>query len=225
MVGEFGNFITPDVSFSIEFVKSDSPAGIAGIERGDRIVSIDGNVVRNFVEMKELLKNDDDGTVEIVIERKSESENEQLTKRIVLNDDRLLGILPMIDYPVTISRPTITEAINRGLPYAYSQIRSTIRILSNKPQRDRLDGPTRVLAAYRELSIAGPFIVFFAVLSFVPIPGTIFWSLCALLFEAIRGKTPSHQSVANAQKYGLYFIMILAALIIFSDVLRLVQSI
>jgi regulator of sigma E protease len=228
MVGESGNFITPDASFSVWLVRPDSPASIAGIEPGDRIVSVNGNAVRNFVEMSELLDSDDDGKVEIIVERKSHAATEELTKHVELNDDRSLGISPEMDYKLTSKRLTLLAAIQKGTSYAFSQVNSTIRIMRGKVAWQSTTGPIRITPVDQTqywLRIAGPLVVFFALLSFVPIPGTIFWSLCALLFEAIRGKTPSHQSVANAQKYGLYFIMILAALVIFSDVLSLVQSI
>jgi regulator of sigma E protease len=229
MMSEYSNFITPDVSFSVRFVRPDSPASIVGIEPGDKVVSINGNAVRNFEEMRELLDSDDDGKVEIIVERKSHAATEELTKHVNLNDDGSLGISPEMDYKLTSKRLTLFAAIQKGTLYAFSQVNSVIRIMTGKVAWESTTGPIRITPVdqtqYYWLRIAGPLVVFFALLSFVPIPGTIFWSLCALLFEAIRGKTPSHQSVANAQKYGLYFIMILAALVIFSDVLRLVQSI
>ncbi|MEF9477419.1 PDZ domain-containing protein [Chryseobacterium sp. 1B4] len=70
--------------FSIAGVRKDSPAFKAGLQKGDKIISINGSRTSNMTleTMVELMKSNEGRNITIVVQRK----NEELTFRFMLED-------------------------------------------------------------------------------------------------------------------------------------------
>lgn len=110
------NSFTPLYSASVDSVSNNSPAFYAGIESGDRIVSINNESIYDYGSFKNWLDNNADDIIDVVVER----DNSNYSLTVDRNDDGTIGVWKK-DYGIkTINEKVgLVDSIKQGFDYGY----------------------------------------------------------------------------------------------------------
>ena len=86
--GQINSFI-PLFSATIDSILIDSPALYSGMQSGDKIVSINDDIIYDYASFKNWLDNNSDDIIDVVVER----EGSNYTLSIDRNDDGTIGVI------------------------------------------------------------------------------------------------------------------------------------
>lgn len=214
--GKNSLFVSLLVPFKIADVQPYSPAERAGITKGDRIVKVNDQPIVKFFDMLDAFQRDDDGAVEIQVERQSRDSLKTLNLSVTTDDGRI-GVYPqeLINYtPVQNSLP---EAIQKGTRRAFSALRRNVRSLvmltSGRIPKASLGGPVRIESATGSVfwSATGVYAMLFAFWNLLPLPKSAFWEIIPLIYEWVTKKKYSYNIFRDTIKIA--WLLVAAALI------------
>ncbi len=223
------------------FVADSSPARLAGLVAGDKIIAVAGTEVHNGVELKAAIAGHRDESIPIVIERKQE----QLTKTIKY--DESLGVLLGQEkhYQKFGFNPFawISEAFKFTLATLVSMIISVVALLFTLVNKvlaiifPFIQQPVSELGEVKgivgivqlisqDIQANGVMILEFAILlslnlaviNLLPIPALDGGHLAFMAYEAIAGNKAPEKFQAIAIQAGLLFLLSIMALTTFNDV-------
>ncbi|WP_022669581.1 RIP metalloprotease RseP [Hippea alviniae] len=213
-------------------VMPNSEAAKIGLQKGDRIIAVNGISVKSWDEMSKLIKANPNRRITIKIKRDGKIIQMSATpkgKKIkdMLGYERfvgLLGILPSGDR-VIISYPfleSLVKGAERTVYVAKVMIVGLVRLIEGAIPSSELGGPVMIVdiagrAAQSGISYFFAFIALISInlgiLNLLPIPVLDGGHLMFYTIEAIRGKPVSEKAIENFQKIG---IVILLALMLFA---------
>ena len=113
--GQINSFI-PLFSATIDSILIDSPALYSGMQSGDKIVSINNEIIYDYVSFKNWLDNNSDDIIEVVVERGASN----YTLSIDRNDDGTIGVIKTNRGIETINvKLGLVDSIKQGFDYGY----------------------------------------------------------------------------------------------------------
>ncbi len=223
-------------------VTPDSPAAEAGIRKGDAIVAVDGTPISNWTEIREAVTEHMDRPMEITILREGRHLTKTLQARIsstknIFGEDvktPLIGIVAAGDYHHVPLGPI--EAVTAGFARTWEITKLTLMTIVKLFQRilpvSTIGGPILIgqltgQIAQESLIHLIPFIAVISVnlfvLNLLPIPILDGGVILFLLIEAVRGRPMSMKKREYAQKFGLALLLTLMAVVIYNDMVRILQ--
>jgi regulator of sigma E protease len=229
-----------DTKLAILDVAKGSPANVAGLEAGDRIlaVSSDGE---NMTELKTdafraFVQEHKDGFIDISYERVGETRSVLITPASVPDGGYAVGI--MID-EIGIIKLSPPEAIWQGLKTTGSLSYLTIASLSDlisgmfngKSEISSLTGPVGIVGMVGEaskfgfaylLSFAALISVNLAVLNLMPFPALDGGRFLFVIIEGIRGKAIKPIVANTVNLIGFAILIILMLVVTYHDIARLI---
>jgi regulator of sigma E protease len=236
----FGERIT---AAKVDVVNPGSVAERAGFMPGDRVVSIDGEVIESFSEMQRIVGTSPDQTLHFVVDRGGKTVEITATpERKEITDNfgntmrmGLLGIqrsaspddwtLKRHD-PLTAFGMAVKECyfvVSRSLGYLYDVVRG-------REAADQLGGPIRIAQVSGQVASAG-FIallnlaaiisVSIGLLNLFPIPMLDGGHLLFYGIEAIRGRPLSENIQEIGFRIGLAFVLMLMIFATWNDLIHL----
>ena len=222
----------------IEAIEQDSPAMKAGILINDRVIEIDGERIRSFSDISNILQIKKMNTINFVIERNGARVTLEIKPDVKFknpdNDGEAI-------YYVGISSGGLKEnVITEKLPLHLSLkegINDTYKIISlslnyigkifiGKESTENLGGPIRIAQISGEIAQNGllPLLHLTALLSvsiglinLFPIPMLDGGHLFMYFIEALRGKPMSDQYNEIFHRFGLIFIVLLMLFALWND--------
>lgn len=232
----------PDINIALPIVaqvQADGAASRAGVQSGDRIVSINGEKIYLFDELALIMKLHDGESMDVVLERDGEKIQTALTP--VYNpsaDTYLMGIT------------TNTFIENKGLSmfrYAWYEVRYCVKatykslgmLIRGQVNREDVAGPVGIAvnvvgATYENtkqygwetvllnmLNITLLLSVNLGILNLLPIPALDGGRLFFMLIEVIRGKPVPPEKEGIIHFAGFVFFMILMVLVFFNDLVNI----
>lgn len=220
-------------------------ADLAGVEPGDRIVTIDGKPVERFEDIQTivLLANGApmqlgitrDGGPEQVISvtptvREDKDEDGKVTKRL------MLGIQASREHMAVVKLNPINAA-GTAVYQTYDVIRTTFVAVGQMINGDRgtedLGGPIRIAQISGEAAKTGVlgFILFMAILSInlgvvnlFPVPLLDGGHLMFYAIEAVRGRPLSEQVQEWGLRVGLALVLTLMLFVTWNDIVHLIRT-
>lgn len=217
-------------------VADGSIAQSIGLEKGDKIVEINGQTVVNFDDLRQLIPAESGKAIQITIDRpqKNDDVNKMTLSGTMAKDGHpvsTLGITPSGDQ---IYRPSgVVEAFTNSVHYCYFISKETLKslgqmIMGNRSS-DELGGILTIGSLAKQSASQGwvALIMLTALLSInlglinlLPIPvldggHIVFYSL-----EAIKGKPVSVKAQEHAYTAGLIVVLGLMALSTWNDLSR-----
>ena len=236
----FGERIT---AAKVDIVNPGSAAERAGFLPGDRVISIDGQVIRSFSEMQRIVGTSPDQPLHFVVDRDGQSvditatpERKEITDHFG-NTIRLglLGIqrsaspedwtLKRHD-PLTAFGMALKECyfvVSRSLGYLYD-------VVTGRESADQLGGPIRIAQVSGQVATAG-FVallnlaaiisVSIGLLNLFPIPMLDGGHLLFYSIEAIRGRPLSESTQEIGFRIGLAFVLMLMIFATWNDLIHL----
>lgn len=230
--------MTPEVGQ----VRPGSPAERAGFLKGDRILAIDGRSISTWPEIKEAVQGRAGRELNIVVARGAERlilsvvPEPSTVKNIFGENTRaaLIGVVAAGKFEsVDLGPPAaVREAFRKTGEMIKLTFLTVLKLIQRVIPIKTVGGPIFIgqmagQLAQESLAYLIPFMavisVNLAILNLLPIPildgGVIFF----LILELLIGKPLSVKKREMAQKVGLFLLVTLMAVVIYNDVLRLLE--
>ncbi|GAB4354520.1 MAG: RIP metalloprotease RseP [Oricola sp.] len=210
-----------------------SVAEQAGIEPGDRFVSLDGEPVKEFSDVQRYINVRAGEPVEIVMDRGGKLLTFHVTPKLLEMKDRFgntmeQGIIGVVNDRQTGGRRVETYGVGESFALAVSESWYVVErtggyiagIFAGREKADQIGGPIRVakmsgqvatLGFVALLNLAAILSISIGLLNLLPVPILDGGHLVFYLFEALRGKPVPEQ----AQEYGyrIGFVLILGLMV------------
>jgi len=252
LAGPFANFLTafflylaiaymgvPKLLPYVGEVSEDAPAFSAGIQKGDKILSINGTAIRYWEEIGERI-NASRGEVVVSIDRNGTTDTLRLQPKTIEDQNifgeritrRIIGIAPLP------KQTTVTYGPLEGVAYAWSEtvkastliFKSVQKLITGAVGTDKLGGIITIVDVTAQASHAGLLALFFftalisvnlGVLNLLPIPALDGGHIIFNVYEMIVRKEPNEQIMYYMTVMGWVLLGGLMMLGLYNDINRL----
>ncbi|MBS1490131.1 MAG: RIP metalloprotease RseP [Bacteroidetes bacterium] len=228
-----GKFLLPRRPIVVDEIAKDSIAGKAGLQKGDKIVELNGHPVAYFDELREGLKNRTGDSITFKVMR-----GEQLLsyKEYFKGHTNIGFALQPLLVPAEGEKEihySLGQSILIGPGRAFSvitvQLKAFGKIFRNELSlKNSLSGPIGMAKMYggvwdweRFWRMTGLLSMVLAFMNLIPIPGLDGGYVLFLLFEMITGKAPSEKVLENAVKIGMAILLLLMVIVFYNDIARI----
>jgi regulator of sigma E protease len=217
------------------------PAAKAGIQKGDRVVAIDGRAVESWAEFSRTIKEGQGKPVALAVERDGRSV--AITVQPVEKDETdpvsgkrkvwLIGLTP----EETVVKVSPVTAVARALKHTADVSVLTVVALFKMVKGDispkTLGGPLLIAQVAGQQAREGvtTFFLFVALLSInlgvlnlLPIPVLDGGHLFFFLIEAVLGRPVGEKQRERAQQVGVVLLILVMAYAFYNDIARFFES-
>ncbi len=223
-------------------VAENMPAFEAGLQPGDRILSIDGRQIQYWKEMQQIITGSEGKVLRFGIQRRNENLEIEITPQLV--KDRNLSGISSKNYRIGIRLPDLIPdedklTIDLSLSQAFVQSFEIFGKVSNsffdfiknafkgKVSRELVGGPIRIAQMARQTAEMGLVELFsfvaaislqLAILNLLPIPVLDGGHLLFYGIEAIKRGPLSTRARETAQQIGLFLLLLLMVFVLYNDI-------
>jgi regulator of sigma E protease len=224
-------FILPSSPSSIV---SNSPASEAGLQRGDKIISFNGEEVNYWLQLTGLIQSNPEGEA---IELKVLRDGDTFTTSVTPEDGTIGIYAPDLEIAGGIRIDYgILESISSGWEETGEQTTGILQgfarmIKGDISVRQNLGGPIAIANMTKQATDASGWIGFWtitallsitlAIMNILPIPALDGGHLVFLIYEGITRKEPSEKVRIVAQNIGFLILVTLMIFVVFNDVIKL----
>lgn len=231
--------VEPDLlaaeSTRIDGVSPDGAAAQAGLQPGDRILSVNGKTIDRWSKMSELVQQSEGKALTIEFER--DSRRQHVTLNPQWNEKAnlyLIGVnksLELKTKDIIIKKHPFLKAIKEGTLENLRLIGLTMRVLGRlvtfRLSYKSLGGPVRIAKVFAQAAETGfvQFIFFMSflsiqlgILNFLPIPVLDGGHLFFMGIEAIRRRPVSQKVQSIATQLGLFLLLFLMLIVTIHDI-------
>ncbi|MGB4589314.1 MAG: RIP metalloprotease RseP [Clostridiaceae bacterium] len=203
-----------------------SPAEAAGIEVGDRIVSVNGERAYTFQDIATYIAYNGFNDVKLILETDQGRVEKTITPMKSETDSPIVGVVPKIVEKAGFFE-SMKESVNQGLSLVTQTIFSLKILFSGKASLNDFGGPVTIFKISTEvasISLWGfaSFIAFLsinlAVLNLIPFPALDGGWILILLIEFITRKKLPEKFVGIWNAIGFIILMSFMLLITFKDI-------
>ena len=231
-----GQRITPaDVSI----VKPGSPAEEAGIQPGDLVIRINGEVIERFETMQQFARENPGIPLEVVVERDGEEVAMMVIPKLVEKTDRFgnavrygeLGVGRVgVKYVQHDPLKAVWAATKETAELTAMTLRALGQMIAGTRGTDELGGPIRIAQLSGQVAEEGVVTLFWfmAVLSInlglinlFPVPMLDGGHLMYYLVEAVRGKPLGERAQEYGFRIGLAMVVTLMVFATWNDLVQL----
>ncbi len=222
-------------------VVKDSPAQMAGLQKDDRILAINGRKIEDWKQMSDMIKSSR-GTLELEVERGAFVLNLIVTPKVseTTNMFREKIKRPMVGISAAGKTHTLELGLTGAVSYAAEQtweaskliFISLQKLLSGAVPSSELGGVVTIVKITADASAGGWMAVFFfaalisvnlGVLNLLPIPALDGGHIMFNLYEMIMRRAPSETIVLKLTIAGWAILLGLMSLGLYNDINRLMQ--
>ncbi len=216
---------TPRINAVLDSILPDSPAALAGFQKGDKIVSVNGDQITYWNEFTSHIKNNKKGNViSITINRDGNNMNIEVTP----DEDGKIGV-----YPQGYTKDVIevdhkdynfTESIPKGISEGYWTLKdyiSQFKYVFTKKGANSLGGFITIGNIFPARwnweafwHITAFLSIMLAFMNLLPIPALDGGHVVFTLYEMVTGNKPSDKFLEYAQITGFVILM---ALLLFAN--------
>jgi len=213
--GQINSFI-PLFSATIDSIVIDSPALYSGMQSGDKIVSINNEIIYDYTSFTNWLANNSDDIIDVVVERDASN----YTLSIDRNDDGTIGVIKTNGGIETINvKLGLVDSIKQGFDYGYWTLYEYVAGFSfifTKKGAQQLGGFGTIGNLFPAkwdwkgfwLSTALISIIL-AFMNVLPIPALDGGHVMFLIYEMITGKRPSDKFMEVSTMIGFFLLIAL----------------
>lgn len=215
----FGNSET--LTSEIQYVQPESPAEIAGLKKGDKIIGINDLKTENPIDISNNINTD-------IVKFKIKREDKELDIDVKSKDveSYLLGVSFKTAEANFINR--MYYGYWESVDYLKALGDSIITLIKGDVQMDQMMGPIGISEVIVKTEGLSQFVYFLSIISLslgvsnlLPIPALDGGRLLLLIIEAIRRKPLKQQTEITIQMIGFAFIILLSLYISFNDIIRI----
>lgn len=231
----------PVVSTQIGSVEKSSPAEMAGIQRSDRIIAVNGRAVDNWETLSGAIKESqgkplnlrvlrEGKEVDVTVEpRKKEARNIFGERR----DEWMIGIGSQVTIEKGNPGLSVIKAFTQTFEYAKLTLVALFKMVTGEVSPRNLGGPILIaqMAGQQAQEGFASFLAFVAVLSInlgvlnlLPIPVLDGGHLLFFLVEAVIGRPVSVRYREVAQQVGIFLLLLLMVYAFYNDIARFFEK-
>jgi regulator of sigma E protease len=231
----------PVMSTQVSGVEKGSPAERAGIAKGDRIVAIDGNPVKEWEELSKKIKGSGGKALNLQIRRGEETKSitVQPTQKEGRNifgerkDDWIIGIGSQVSIEKGNPGLAVVKAVYQTYDYAKLTLMAFYKMLLGDVSPRNIGGPILIaqMAGQQAQEGLGSFLAFLAVLSInlgvlnlLPVPVLDGGHLLFFLVEAVIRKPVAVKYREVAQQVGICLLALLMVYAFYNDIVRFFEK-
>ncbi|MCU7809010.1 MAG: sigma E protease regulator RseP [Candidatus Thiodiazotropha sp. (ex Semelilucina semeliformis)] len=225
----------------IDEILAGEPADRAGLQSGDRIISVDGEAVENWNQWVEYVRARPEQSLQMEVERASQILTLSLTPASRKEGDKTIGRVgagPNVPEDLRESYRSVVrygpvEAVGRSMAktwdYSILMLRMLGKMIVGEVSVKNLSGPISI-ADYAGKSASHGMVYFLkflavvsislGVLNLLPIPVLDGGHLFFFLIEAVKGSPLSEHFMEQGQKMGMLILLAIMGLAIFIDLNR-----
>jgi regulator of sigma E protease len=219
----------------------DEPAQLAGLQVGDRILSVDGIPVEDWAQWVEYVHERPLQTLALEIERQGETQAISLTTAVMGEGEQAYGrIGAAVEVPEGVMEgyrslvrygpiDAMGHALNKTWDISSLMLRMLGKMLIGEVSLKNLGGPISIADSAGKSASSGPvyFIKFLAfisvslgVLNLLPIPVLDGGHLFFFLIEAVKGGPLSDRFMEQGQKIGMLILLVIMSIAFYVDLNR-----
>lgn len=231
----------PVLSNLVGAVEPDSPAAQAGIQKGDRIVAVDGQAVTAWDDLSSAIKQSGGQPLALRVQRsgKEMAMTVQPRKREVKNifgelkEDWMIGIGSQVSIEKGDPGLAVSKAFIQTYEYSKLTLIGLYKMITREVSPRNLGGPILIaqMAGQQAQEGIGSFLAFLAVLSInlgvlnlLPVPVLDGGHLFFFAVEAIIGRPVSLKYREKAQQVGIFLLLLLMIFAFANDIFRLFEK-
>jgi regulator of sigma E protease len=231
----------PVLSNLIGAVEPESPAAQAGLQKGDRIVAVDGQAVTAWDDLSSKIKQSAGRYLDLRVQRSGEelAMTVQPRKREVKNifgelkEDWMIGIGSQVSIEKGDPGLAISKAFVQTYEYSKLTLIGLYKMITREVSPRNLGGPILIaqMAGQQAQEGIGSFLAFLAVLSInlgilnlLPVPVLDGGHLFFFAIEAIIGRPVSIKYREKAQQVGIFLLLLLMIFAFANDIFRLFEK-
>lgn len=224
-------FIQPRMPYTVGRVAKGRAGDKAGLQEGDKILSINGEPVPYFQNLPETLAKFKNQEIAVQIQR----DGVEKVLKVQLGEDGLIGFAPDIELEEGRRNYGFGEAVVRGTGRAFGIVWVNIKAFGmifngTISAKDSVGGPIEIARKFyggtfnwlRFWTITGMLSMILAFMNLLPIPALDGGHVVFLLYEIIAGRAPSEKFMEAAQKVGMIILLGLMVLIFGKDIYMLI---
>ncbi len=223
----------------ISFVKSGSPADLAGIKPGDRIIAVNAEQTPNWYRLQDAIRRGDGSSMRLLVQRDGNIYETDLVPDLVYVKSLKQNIAQIGIGAEMSPDPTLYEEVRYGPFEAASRafdetlrmsqivVKAVIKMLSGAVSPDNIQGPIAMAKGAGDSAAAGLgfFLSFLAaisvnlgILNLLPIPVLDGGQLVFIAYEAVFKKAPGQKTQRMLSVLGLSLLLLLMMLAVFNDI-------
>lgn len=217
-----------DTTNQLGEIEANSPAAIAGLEKGDTVLSMNGEETTDWTKVREVISENPDAEVTMVIERDGRELTIVATPEAVESGDATVGRLGVFPPMKTGFFDKIIAGITLAFVNSLAIFQALGRLITNF-SLNQLGGPVRIFEMSSQAASQGitTVIAFMAMLSvnlgimnLLPIPALDGGKLVLNIFEGVRGKPLSQDKEGIITLIGVGCLLLLMILVTWNDIQR-----
>jgi regulator of sigma E protease len=232
--------LTPEIAPVLGQVVEDSPASMAGLQVGDRLLAADGIELSSWARWVTTIQQNAGQPMSVTVERDGQALTVEVTPQAGDDGQGRIGAAvdtDLSELPAELQAEVrygplfaVKEAVVQTWLFSNSTLKSLWGMLTGKVSTENLGGPISIAQIAGSSAEQGfvSFISFLAmisitlgILNLLPIPMLDGGHLAMFLVEAIRGKPIPDEVQIKGQQIGLFLLLMLMFLAFFNDLSRL----
>ena len=228
-------FLAPRVETVVDSVMPKSPAMVAGLIKGDKIVGLNNTKTLFFDEFGAALIKAKKDSISINIVRNGQ----EITLKTKADKDGKIGFYPSMEL---LKSAIVTKNLSFGeaIPAGFSKTIATLtgqikqfKLIFNKTTEGykQVSGPLRMFKIFKPTwdwtffwNFTAMFSIWLAFLNILPIPGLDGGHAMFILIEVITRKAPTEKTLEIAQTIGVVILLSLMALVFGNDIWHLIMD-
>jgi regulator of sigma E protease len=222
--------------YSVGKVKEDSPAQIAGLEKGDILRQVDGVSFQFYDEFSQYLRSKKNSEVKIELERNGSL----VTKKVTVGEDGKIGFYPIFNNPNIFEFKTIKygffesipAGINRGIQTTKDYLKQFKLIFNKKTKGYESLGGFATIGNifpgtwdwYSFWNMTAFISIILAIMNLLPIPALDGGHVMFLLGEMITGRKPNEKFLEYTQIAGMVLLLALVLYANANDIIKIING-
>ncbi len=232
----------PYLTTEVGGVKPDSPAALAGFQKGDHILSVDGAPVQRWDDLSLKIRQSGEHPLTLSVKRGEQVLEVRVVPQPMETTDIFGSKVTAVFIGISASETPATDkvgplkALEQGVVYTFRLSRLTLtsiyKLVSREMPIKSLGGPILIAqVAGKQAELGASYLIHFmavlsvnlALLNLLPIPILDGGHLFFFMLEAVRRKPVPVKLREVAQALGLMMILALMLLVFYQDFLRLLN--
>lgn len=235
----------PAISATVGQVLDNSPASKAGLQKGDKILSINNQQISDWFSLVEYVSARPNTNMDIGIERAGQKYNKALVTGEVTVGKKVVGRIGIGpsetgQYPDNMKihhQYDVVDAVGQSLVNTWDNTSLMLnmlwKIVLGEVSLKNLSGPINIAVYAGQSASAGiaRFLDFLAivsislgVLNLLPIPILDGGHLMYYVVEMLKGSPVSEKTEEIGQRIGIAFLLMLMSLAFYNDIVRLLNN-
>ncbi|MEZ5104865.1 MAG: RIP metalloprotease RseP [Draconibacterium sp.] len=230
--------ISPRFPFDIKIgaLEKDYPAQLAGVQKNDEIINVDGKTFEYYDQFREYIKSKANENIEVNLKR----DGQNISKQIVVNEEGKIGFLPALNHPDVFEFKTheygflesIPAGIKRGLETTTDYLKQFKLFFKKETKAYESLGGFATIGNifpgkwdwYSFWNMTAFISIILAIMNLLPIPALDGGHVLFLFGEIITGRKPNEKFLEYAQIVGMILLLALVLYANANDIIKMING-